>query len=129
MKNTVVFLLGLLLSTPPLLADDQVGGVKKIGVAPAGAPVKEVEVSAKKYEFNPATIEVPANTLVRLHLQATDREHGFELKSVKDSCVKFDPKVPATVEFYADKAGEYEFSCCKRCGLGHGKMKGKLVVK
>jgi len=129
MKNTFVFLLGLLLSTPLLAADDKVGGVKKIGTAPADAPVKEVEVSAKKYEFNPATIEVPANTLVRLHLKATDREHGFEFKSVKDSCVKFDPKASATLEFYADKAGEYEFSCCKRCGLGHGKMKGKLVVK
>ena len=129
MKNIFVFLLGLLLSTPLLTADDKVGGVKKIGTAPADAPVKEVEVSAKKYEFNPATIEVPAKTLVRLHLKATDREHGFELKSVKDSCVKFDPKTPATFEFYADKAGEYEFSCCKRCGLGHGKMKGKLVVK
>jgi len=129
MKNIFVFLLGLFLSTPLLIADDKVGGVKKIGTAPADAPVKEVEVSAKKYEFNPATIEVPAKTLVRLHLKATDREHGFELKSVKDSCVKFDPKAPATFEFYADKAGEYEFSCCKRCGLGHGKMKGKLVVK
>jgi cytochrome c oxidase subunit II len=129
MKNISLFLLGLLLSTPQVIADDKVGGVKKIGTAPAGAPVKEVEVSAKKYEFNPATIEVPANTLVRIQLKATDREHGFELKSVKDSCVKFDPKTPATVEFYADKAGEYEFSCCKRCGLGHGKMKGKLVVK
>jgi len=129
MKNIFVFLLGLLLSTPLLIADDKVGGVKKIGTAPADAPVKEVEVSAKKYEFNPPTIEVPAKTLVRLHLKATDREHGFELKSVKDSCVKFDPKAPATFEFYADKAGEYEFSCCKHCGLGHGKMKGKLVVK
>ena len=104
--------------------------VKRIGnPAPAGAAVKEIEVSAKKYEFTPATIEVPVNTLLRLHLKATDKEHGFELKSVKDSCVKFDPKTPATVEFYADKAGEYEFICCKFCGLGHGKMKGKLVVK
>ena len=129
MKNIFVFLLGLLLFTPLLVAEDKVSGVKKIGTDPADAPVKEVEVSAKKYEFNPATIEVPANTLVRLHLKATDREHGLELKSVKDSCVKFDPQTPATLEFYADKAGEYEFSCCKRCGLGHGKMKGKLVVK
>ena len=38
--------------------------VKKIGnPAPAGAPVKEIEVSAKKYEFTPAEIEVPLNTL------------------------------------------------------------------
>ena len=130
MKKTVVFLLGLLLLTPSVRSDDKAGGVKKIGnPAPAGAPVKEIEVSAKKYEFTPAEIEVPVNTLLRLHLKATDREHGFELKSVKDSCVKFKPETPATLEFYADKAGELEFSCCKRCGMGHSKMKGKLVVK
>ena len=130
MKKTVVFLLGLLLLTPSVRSDDKAGEVKKIGnPVPAGAPVKEIEVSAKKYEFTPAEIEVPVNTLLRLHLKATDKEHGFELKSVKDSCVKFKPGAPATLEFYADKAGELEFNCCKSCGMGHGKMKGKLVVK
>jgi cytochrome c oxidase subunit 2 len=104
--------------------------VKKIGKpAPADASVKEIEVSAKKYEFSPAMIEVPVNTLVKLQLKAIDREHGFELKSVKDSCIKFKPEAPATLEFYADEAGEYEFNCCKFCGFGHGKMKGKLIVK
>lgn len=130
MKNTLVLLLGLLLLAPSLRSDDKTGVVKKIGnPAPAGAPVKEIEVTAKKYEFTPAEIEVPVNTLLRLHLKSTDKEHGFELKSVKDSCVKFKPEAPGALEFYADKAGEFEFSCCKFCGMGHGKMKGKLVVK
>jgi cytochrome c oxidase subunit 2 len=104
--------------------------VVRIGTpAPADAPVKDVEVSAKKYEYTPPAIDVPAGTLVKIHLSAVDREHGFEIQSVKDSCVKFKPNEPATVEFYADKPGEYEFKCCKYCGFGHGKMKGKLVVK
>lgn len=125
--------LALLLLAVSFTAEDKKDApatIKRIGnAAPTGAAVKEIEVSAKKYEFNPATIEIPVNTLVKLHLKATDREHGFELKSVKNSCVKFDPKTPATLEYYADKAGEYEFNCCKRCGLGHGRMKGKLIVK
>lgn len=130
MKNTLVLLLSLSVSTFLLAEERKTEEIKKIGnPAPSGATVKEIEVSAKKYEFTPATIEVPVNTVVRLHLKATDKEHGFELKSLKDSCVKFKPEAPATVEFYADKAGEYEFKCCKYCGLGHGKMKGKLVVK
>jgi cytochrome c oxidase subunit II len=104
--------------------------VIKIGSpAPADAPVKEIEVSAKKYEFSPAVIEVPAKSVVRVHLKAVDKEHGFEMKDFKDSCVRFDPKAAATAEIYIDKPGEYEFHCCKFCGLGHGKMKGKLVVK
>ena len=130
MRNTLAVVLGFLLFAPSMKADDKTLGVKKIGnPAPAGAPVKEIEVSAKKYEFTPAEIEVPVNTLLRVHLKATDKEHGFELKSVKDSCVKFKPEAPGTLEFYADKAGEFEFSCCKFCGMGHGKMKGKIIVK
>ena len=130
MKSGLAFCLGLVLLALPIQASDKEAAVKKVGnPAPAGATVKEIEVSAKKYEFTPGAIEVPVNTLVRFHLKATDREHGFELKSVKDSCVKFKPEAPATLEFYADKAGEFEFSCCKFCGMGHGKMKGKLVVK
>lgn len=104
--------------------------VIKVGnTPPAGATVKEIEVNVKKYEYDPASIEVPVNTLVKIHLKALDREHGFEIKSIKDSCVRFKPNESATVEFYADKAGEFEFACCKYCGLGHGKMKGKLIVK
>jgi cytochrome c oxidase subunit 2 len=130
MKEMLVVVISFLLLSPSMRADDKAEGVKKVGnPAPAGAPVKEIDVSAKKYEFTPAEIEVPINTLVRLHLKATDKEHGFELKSVKDSCVKFKPGAPATLEFYANKAGELEFSCCKFCGMGHGKMKGKLMVK
>ena len=103
--------------------------VKKIGSPPADAPVKEIDVSVKKYEFTPSAIEVPAGTLLKIHLQATDREHGFEVKGIKDSCVKFKPGQPATLEFYAEKTGEYVFACCKFCGMGHHGMKGKLVVR
>jgi heme/copper-type cytochrome/quinol oxidase subunit 2 len=117
----------LLLSGSWLFAADDV--VKKIGTAPPDAPVKEIDVQAKKYEFTPSTIEVEAGTLLKIHLTATDREHGFEIKGIKDSCVRFKPEAPATLEFYAEKAGEYEVACCKHCGLGHGKMKAKLIVK
>ena len=130
MRSSLLVLLGSLLLALGINGEDATPTIKKIGnPAPAGAPVKEIEISAKKYQFVPGEIEVPINTLLRLHLMSTDKEHGFELKSVKDSCVKFKPGAPATVEFYADKVGELEFSCCKFCGLGHGKMKGKLVVK
>jgi cytochrome c oxidase subunit 2 len=130
MRTILAVTLSLLVGASLLAAEKKEADVKKIGApAPAGAPVKEVEISAKKYEYTPATIEVPVNTVVRFNLKATDREHGFEFKSVKDSCVKFKPDAPATLEFYADKPGEYEFNCCKFCGFGHSKMKGKLLVK
>lgn len=104
--------------------------VVKVGsAAPKGAAVKEIDISAKKYQFTPASIVVPANTLLKIHLKAVDHEHGFEIKGFKKSCVKFKPTNPVTVEFYADKPGELGFRCCKFCGFGHPNMKGKLVVK
>jgi cytochrome c oxidase subunit 2 len=101
------------------------------GFLPAKPPqnVKEVEMTAKKYEFSPSTLEVPAGTLVRFKITALDREHGFEIEGVKDSCVKLEKDKPATYEYKAEKPGTYEFKCCKRCGMSHGKMKGTLVVK
>jgi cytochrome c oxidase subunit 2 len=33
-----------------------------------------------------------------------------------------------TVEFVADKAGTFTFSCSVYCGKGHRGMKGELVV-
>jgi len=93
------------------------------------APKMEIEVSAKKYEFAPSTIEVAVNTRLIIHLKSTDKEHGLELKAFKGKCVKAKPGTDATIEFYVEKAGEYEFQCCKFCGMGHGKMKGKIVAK
>jgi len=125
----LIFLIGLLgfaAETKELLTLPR---VIQIGNPPsAEAPVKDVEVQAKKYEFIPASIEVPVNTHLRIHLTALDREHGFKIESYRPDCSTFKPGKPVTVEFFADKPGEYVFSCCKSCGLGHGKMKGKLIV-
>ena len=103
---------------------------EKTGASPpVDRPIKEIDVQAKKYEFSPSKIEVPVHTLVRIHLTALDHEHGFEIDTVENSCVKFKPGEPATVEFYTEKTGQFEFTCCKYCGLGHRKMKGILIVK
>ncbi|PYV17369.1 MAG: hypothetical protein DMG07_05965 [Acidobacteria bacterium] len=99
------------------------------GQIPSGAPAREVEMTAKKYEFSPATVEVAPGTLVRFKITALDRDHGFEIEEVKGSCVKIKKGETATVEYKAEKPGTVEFRCCVRCGLGHGRMKGKVIVK
>ena len=134
MKGTLglglIFLVGLLgfaAETKELLTLPR---VIQIGNPPsADAPVEDVEMQARKYEFTPSSIVVPVNTHLRIHLTALDREHGIRIESYQRDCSTFKPGEPVTVEFFADKPGEYEFSCCKSCGLGHGRMKGKLIVK
>lgn len=96
--------------------------------SPAPQGTKEVQMTAKKYEFSPDTVEVNAGTKVIFKITALDRDHGFEIAGVKDSCVKIKKGEIVTVEYVAVKPGTVEFKCCEFCGMGHGRMKGKIVV-
>lgn len=89
---------------------------------------QKITVTAKKYEFNPSTIEVKAGQPVEITFQSEDTKHGFELKELGIEKIVFDKDKPETVTFTPEKPGTYEFKCAKFCGFGHGKMKGKIVV-
>lgn len=91
--------------------------------------VKEISLTAKKYEYTPNKVEVPVGTLVRFKITAEDHEHGFEIEGVKDSCVSIPKGESKVVEYKADKAGTVNFKCCHFCGMGHGGMKGTITVK
>ena len=97
--------------------------------APAGGGEgTEIKVTAKKYEFDPSVITVKKGDHVKLIITALDRDHGFKLEAfnINQKLKKGDP---ATIEFTADKAGTFPFQCSDFCGMGHRRMKGKLVVQ
>ena len=86
-----------------------------------------ITMTAKKYEFSPSTITVKQGQLVKLEVTALDRSHGLAIKDY-DIDAQLDKGKTVAVEFVAGKPGEFSFKCSDFCGLGHGKMKGKLVV-
>jgi len=94
----------------------------------ASTEVHEIQMTAKKYEFNPNVITVKKGERVKLIITALDRDHGFKLEAfgIDQKLKKGDA---TTIEFTADKTGTFEFKCSEFCGFGHGKMKGKLVVE
>lgn len=126
-----------------------VGFSGAVGLAgPANAPqadVKVIEMTAKKYEFSPSPVHVKAGTKVQLKITALDRKHGFKIEvypdgsdkkgdpglvfTSKEDCFTVDKDAPAVVEFVAKTPGTYSFKCCVHCGLGHGGMKGQLIVE
>jgi cytochrome c oxidase subunit 2 len=107
--------------------------------------VRIIEVTAKKYEFNPSPIRVKQGTKVQLKITALDRAHGFIISLYPDGsdttgspgliftsnedCLKIEKGSSEVVEFVAHTTGTYSFKCCKHCGLGHKGMKGQLVVE
>jgi cytochrome c oxidase subunit II len=111
----------------------------------ADQSVKVIEMTAKKYEFSPSPVHVKAGTKVQLKITTLDRKHGIKIEvypdgsdkkgepglvfSSKEDCFTIDKDAPAVVEFVAKTPGTYSFKCCTHCGLGHGGMKGQLIVE
>lgn len=103
-----------------------------------------IEMTAKKYEFNPPEIHVKQGAKVQLKITATDRTHGFSpdvyaegsdrkgtpgiTLAAPEKCYRLEKGQTTTVEFTAATPGTYTFKCCVRCGMGHGRMKGKIIV-
>lgn len=109
-----------------------------------GEIAQVIEISAKKYEFNPSPIHVKVGAKIQLKITATDHNHGFKLLPYPDGaaqtgdpglvftdhqdCWKIEKGQSVTVEFEAKAPGTYTFKCCVFCGFGHGHMKGQLIV-
>ena len=126
LKNIAPVCLVVILLFPISSFAQTLNGFSKAPMAAIPA-AHEIQMTAKKYEFNPSVITVKKGERVKLIITATDRDHGFKLDAFKIN-QRLKKGEPATVEFNADQAGEFPFQCSVICGMGHHRMKGKLVV-
>jgi cytochrome c oxidase subunit 2 len=100
--------------------------------APVEEPeTKTFEVVARRFAFEPDTIEVNQGDRVRLLVRSADGPHGVEIKrfNVKKAVPRAKPgDSPVTIEFVASTAGKFPILCSEYCGSGHKEMTGTLVV-
>jgi cytochrome c oxidase subunit II len=128
-----------------------IGSAGTIGLAlpstnfQAGPGAQVIEVTAKKYEYTPSPTRVKLGAQVQLKITSLDKTHGFKINLRPDGadaksdpglifasdedCFKIEKGTPTTIQFVARAPGIYSFHCCNRCGIGHGGMKGQLIVE
>ncbi len=89
--------------------------------------VREVEVQARQFEFEPSRIVVEEGEEVRLLVTSEDVPHGIMIMGLD-----IDENLPVNetvaVEFTAPEPGNYHFHCSIYCGPGHDEMHGDLTV-
>lgn len=95
--------------------------------ATASAP-RVIEVTAKRFAFDPAKIEVTEGERVRLLVKSADGVHGLQIKKFRVNKLVPRGGEPVTIEFVASAPGTYEILCSEECGDGHEAMTGALVV-
>ena len=96
--------------------------------APAAEP-KVFEVVARKFEFEPARIEVDAGDRVRLIVRSADGVHGVGIKKFRVSKLVPRGGDTVTIDFVASEPGTFPIVCSEFCGDGHEDMTGTLVVR
>ncbi len=89
--------------------------------------VRVVDVAARQFEFEPATVVVRQGEKVRLKVTSEDVTHGIGIEGY-DIDEVLPPGETKAVEFTADEAGAHHVHCTIYCGEGHNDMHGELVV-
>jgi cytochrome c oxidase subunit 2 len=102
-------------------------GVGVPGAAPQEAQ-QRVTVSARRYAFTPARIEVRRGDIVIVQLETEDIPHSFAIDALR-ICKRVTPGAPVTFEFRVDEAGTYPFYCNLIAEEGCRHMRGELVVR
>lgn len=96
--------------------------------AQEAAPVKTIQVVAKRFSFEPSTIEVTEGDRVRLVVTSADGVHGVGIRKFKVNTLVPRGGTPVTIDFTASAAGTFPIVCSEACGDGHADMRGSLVV-
>jgi cytochrome c oxidase subunit 2 len=97
--------------------------------ATAQAPTtRTFSVTARKYSFTPARIEVTQDDLVKIELRTEDIPHSWTVDEYRIA-KRVNPRQPVTLEFRADKPGTFRFYCNLKIDDGCRNMQGELVVK
>ena len=88
-----------------------------------------IEVTARRFAFEPAEIEATIGERLQLVVRSADGVHGLEIKKLKIKKEVPRGGEPVTIDFTATAEGSFPILCSEYCGNGHEDMTGLLVVR
>jgi len=123
----VLIILGVVLfkpkQTPPQPVQPQTNPEKSM----TSTAVKEFNVNGKNFSFDPSQITVKKGDKVKITFKDEDGFHNLVISGYNVETKKINTGQEQTVEFIADKTGQFEYYCSV---TGHREkgMKGTLTV-
>jgi cytochrome c oxidase subunit 2 len=104
-----------------------VGSLSLSGFYVAPDTPRRVEVTVKRFAYNPAEITLKKGEPVVLVLTTEDVAHGLKFKELNLN-TKIQKGKPSELAFTPDKVGDFVGHCSVFCGSGHGTMTLTLHV-
>ena len=95
---------------------------------PRAQDERDFTVSAHKYGFSPAVIDVNQDDLVRITFTTTDIPHSFTIDKYRIA-KRVEPGRSVVFEFRADQPGRFPIYCNLAIDERCKEMKAELVVK
>jgi cytochrome c oxidase subunit II len=97
------------------------------GFAAAPDAPKRIDVSVKRFAYEPAEITIKKGEPVVLELTTQDVAHGLKFREL-DLNTKIEKGKTAELAFTPTKTGDFVGHCSVFCGSGHGSMTLTLHV-
>lgn len=91
------------------------------------AAPRRIEITAKRFNFEPGEITLKKGQPVVLVLKSADVAHGIRIHGLSVD-VKVGKGGTAEVQFMPDRTGDFIGHCSVFCGSGHGSMIFKVHV-
>jgi cytochrome c oxidase subunit II len=99
----------------------------RAGFAQASSEPREIELTARRFRYEPNEIALKAGERVVVLIKSIDFTHGMNIPDLHQRLDLVPGKV-TRLELHPQAAGTIDFVCDNFCGDGHEEMHGRFVV-
>ncbi len=90
----------------------------------------DVFLMAMRFSYTPSVLRLKHGVPYRFHMMSMDVDHGASINSGTAGHIMRRPaQTLVTMVMTFPNSGEFLVYCTVYCGLGHGQMRGKIIVE